>query len=208
MNKRQVIIVLAGLIAVALVGCSGVVAGGAGADKSNGTTVVSTAAATSSAAEDVAHGVVKTLEDKGITITTMESCTAGLVASTITDTEGASAVFPGGFVTYSNDAKVKAGVDASIIDTYGVYSAECAEAMARAAQGAFGTDVAIGVTGTTGNVDPNNPGSTRGEVYYCILMNGEAHSYHLRMDVDGMTRGEIKRAYVDDVFEELAKLVG
>ena len=44
--------------------------------------------------------VIKTLIEKQITISTMESCTSGLIASMITDTEGASAIFPGGYVTY------------------------------------------------------------------------------------------------------------
>jgi nicotinamide-nucleotide amidase len=79
--------------------------------------------------------------------------------------------------------------------------------MARAAQSSFGTNIAIGITGTTGNVDANNKDSVKGEVYYCIVMDGEAHPYHLQMDVDNMTRSQIKQAYADDVFRELEKLI-
>ena len=61
---------------------------------------------------------------RGLTITTMESCTSGQIASLITDTEGSSAVLKGAFVTYSNEAKIMQGVPAAIIGTYGVYSAE------------------------------------------------------------------------------------
>ena len=46
--------------------------------------------------------IVRKLIDTNTTISTMESCTSGLIASMITDTEGASAVFPGGYVTYLN----------------------------------------------------------------------------------------------------------
>ena len=46
--------------------------------------------------------IIHKLIDAHRTISTMESCTAGLIASTITDTEGASAIFPGGYVTYSS----------------------------------------------------------------------------------------------------------
>ena len=52
------------------------------------------------------------LIEHGISISTMESCTSGLLASAITDTEGASAIFKGGFVTYSNEAKIRQGVPA------------------------------------------------------------------------------------------------
>ena len=50
------------------------------------------------------------IENK-ITITTMESCTAGQIISLITDTEGASAITKGGFVTYSNEARCLCGSD-------------------------------------------------------------------------------------------------
>lgn len=108
------------------------------------------------------HEIIKTLISTHTTISTMESCTSGLIASMITDTEGASAIFPGGYVTYLNETKVHVGVDAGIIEKYGVYSAECAEAMARTVAKNLGTDIAIGITGTTGNVDPNNAGQRTG----------------------------------------------
>ena len=104
----------------------------------------------------------------GQTITTMESCTSGQVASLITDTEGASAVMPGAFVTYSNAAKIRMGVPAETIEAFGVYSAQTATAMARACRKDCGTDIGIGVTGTFSNADPNNADSAPGEVYFAI----------------------------------------
>jgi len=57
------------------------------------------------------------LIEKNISITTMESCTSGQVASLISDTEGASGIMKGAFVTYSNEAKIKQGVpEETIID--------------------------------------------------------------------------------------------
>ncbi len=99
----------------------------------------------------------------------MESCTGGLLSSLLTDISGASEVFPCGLATYSNAAKVTAGVDAKLIEREGVYSAACAEAMARAVRKTYGTDYAIGVTGTLGRVDPANRDSTPGEVFFCVL---------------------------------------
>ena len=105
---------------------------------------------------------------EGLTITTMESCTAGLIASLLTDTEGSSAILKGAFVTYSNEAKIAMGVPAKTIGTYGVYSKETAIAMAETARAGYGADYAVGVTGSMGNFDPANKDSVPGEVYYAI----------------------------------------
>ncbi len=123
------------------------------------------------------HLIVKTLIERNITITTMESCTSGFIASLITDTEGASAIFTGSFVTYSNAVKELVGVDASVIETFGVYSKETAEAMAKCAQEKLHTDIGIGITGTFGNVDPNNKDSYPGSVHYAVSYEGTCNSY-------------------------------
>lgn len=151
----------------------------------------------------ISEEVVRKLIDTHTTISTMESCTSGLIASMITDTEGASAIFPGGYVTYLNETKVLVGVDKSIIDTYGVYSKECADAMARTAKRNLKTDIAIGITGTTGNLDPNNADSIKGQVFFCIVINDKAHTFEVNVDVTGKSRHEIKQMYADRVFEEL-----
>ena len=113
--------------------------------------------------------VTSRLIAQGLTISTMESCTSGFVASLLTDREGASAVYKGGFVTYSNEAKIKAGVPEEIINCYGVYSPETAKAMADAARKAFDTDIAIGITGTFANEDPVNSDSKAYTVYVCVM---------------------------------------
>ena len=118
------------------------------------------------------------LIERGLTITTMESCTSGQIASLITDTEGASAILKGAFVTYSNEAKVRQGVPADIIDIYGVYSPQCAIAMAEACRTAFEADIGIGITGSFGNVDPNNQDSKPGEVFIAIATRDGTRPYH------------------------------
>lgn len=121
---------------------------------------------------DSVHGkyerITRFLINRGATISTMESCTSGQVASFLTDTEGASAILKGAFVTYSNEAKIREGVPAEVIDTYGVYSEETAAAMAEACRAAYGADTGIGVTGSFGNPDPNNADSVPGEVYFAF----------------------------------------
>ena len=113
----------------------------------------------------------------GITITTMESCTAGQIASLITDTEGASEIMKGAFVTYSNEAKIRQGVPAEVIAQYGVYSAECAAAMAEACRRAYDADIGVGVTGSFRNADPENADSVPGEVYVAIAEKEKTSCY-------------------------------
>ena len=85
------------------------------------------------------------LIDRKMTITTMESITCGQIASLITDTEGASAILKGAFVTYSNEAKIMQGVPEAVIETCGVYSKETARAMAEACKQAYRADIGIGI---------------------------------------------------------------
>lgn len=112
--------------------------------------------------------ITKLLMEKGMTITTMESCTAGLIASLLTDTEGSSAVIKGAFVTYSNEAKLLQGVPGEVIARHGIYSQETAKAMASACRRTYHADIGIGVTGSFGNIDPANKDSVPGQAYFAI----------------------------------------
>ncbi len=152
--------------------------------------------------------VVRHMIRRGITLSSMESCTGGLFASAITDTEGASDIFFGSFVTYSNEAKERMGVPAEIIERCGVYSAETAEAMAGACRSFYHTDIGVGITGSTGNPDPNNADSVPGEVFYAILLGEERCVRHLELAVEGLTRHEIKERIVDETVLSLAGLLG
>lgn len=151
--------------------------------------------------------VAEKLINAGKTITFMESCTAGLLASMLTDTEGVSAVFKGSIVTYSKEAKVAAGVSALVIQEHGVYSARCAREMAVAAKKTYCADIAVGITGTTGNRDRENDGSRAGEAYYCIIVGGDIYDFRIRAQVTGMTRRELKKMYAANVYEKLLELL-
>lgn len=122
--------------------------------------------------------LTRLLIERGVRITTMESCTSGLIASLITDTEGSSAILKGAFVTYSNEAKVMQGVPAQVIEQYGVYSAQTAAAMAKACRTTFSANIGVGVTGSFGNVDPNNADSVPGEVYFALATDDGTACYH------------------------------
>ena len=127
--------------------------------------------------------LVRTLIGKKKTVATMESCTGGQIASLLTDTEGSSAVFRGGFVTYCNEAKAFEGVPESVIEKFGVYSSETAAFMAEACRAKLGSDIGIGITGSFGNIDPNNSDSVPGEVFFAISDSCATRCYHCSVPV-------------------------
>ena len=98
-----------------------------------------------------AAALVALLAHKGLTVSTAESCTGGLIAAAIVDVPGASEVFPGGAVTYAASVKTALlGVPEEMIRERGVVSREVAEAMANGARKRFDTDCAVSVTGLAG----------------------------------------------------------
>ena len=147
-------------------------------------TETGTAAASTEAAVHAKYETItKLLIKNNITITTMESCTSGQVASLLTDTEGASAILKGAFVTYSNEGKIREGVPAQIIDEYGVYSIQTAVAMADACRAAYRADIGIGITGSFGNADPNNADSIPGEVFFALSTAEGTKEFHYSVPV-------------------------
>lgn len=147
------------------------------------------------------------LVDRKLTITTMESITCGQIASLITDTEGASAILKGAFVTYSNEAKIMQGVPEAVIETCGVYSKETARAMAEACKQAYRADIGIGITGTTGNIDPNNQDSVPGEVYYAIALSDQVIDGYFRMGEQD-SRLYYKLYAAEMVVEKIGEVLG
>lgn len=110
---------------------------------------------------DTLEGVVGTLlTDKGLTLATMESFTGGLLASTLADVPGSSTYYKGGFVAYSNEAKIALGVNAHLIEQCGAISAEVAEAMAMAVCQRLRADIGIGITGVSRSdiIEGKSPG--------------------------------------------------
>lgn len=97
------------------------------------------------------EAVVDILKEKNLTVTTAESCTAGLLAGRLMNVAGASAVYNEGYITYSNGAKEKLlGVSHDTLEQYGAVSEETAAEMAEGAAKAAEADVAISVTGIAG----------------------------------------------------------
>ena len=143
---------------------------------------------------------------RGLTVTTMESCTGGLVASLLTDTEGSSAVIQGAFVTYGNEAKRMQGVPAAVIERFGIYSEETAAAMAAACRKTYRADIGIGVTGSFGNVDPNNADSVPGEVCFAVETAHGVRTERMRIPAQPARLAyklAVADRIADRVFEEL-----
>ena len=118
--------------------------------------------------ESLEQVVAMHLKLKGLTLGCAESCTGGLVAKRMTDLPGASAVFKGGIVSYTNDVKQGIlGVPRELLQEYGAVSEQVAAAMARGARKVLGCDLALAVTGVAGP-DPDDRGNPVGLVYVAL----------------------------------------
>ena len=99
----------------------------------------------------------------GKRLATAESLTGGGIGQAITSVSGASAVFAGGIISYTNEVKHSVlGVPVETLNTFGAVSAPVARAMAEGARGVIGADVAVAVTGLAGpdGDEFGNPGGT------------------------------------------------
>lgn len=117
---------------------------------------------------DKARAVVDANRKAGRRIAVAESCTGGLVSAAITEIPGASEVFEAGFVTYSNEAKMKRlTVARDVIETFGSVSVATAWAMAQGALQKSEADVAVAITGIAGP-DGGSPAKPVGTVVFAL----------------------------------------
>ena len=108
---------------------------------------------------------VQLLKERRLTFSAAESCTGGLIAKRVTDVPGASAVFSGGVVSYTNGVKAKVlGVPEELLEQYGAVSAPVAKAMAEGVRRITGSDLALSVTGVAGP-DKDDRGNEVGTVF-------------------------------------------
>ena len=148
--------------------------------------------------------ITRGLMAEGKTVSTMESCTSGLIATLLTNIDGSSAVLQAGKITYSNAEKIKAGVPAKVIEMHGVYSMQTAIEMAKACQKSSNACIGVGVTGTLGWADPNNADSKPGEVYFAIACNEINRGFHCFVTGQA-TRMDAKYCVAMLVAEQLRK---
>lgn len=143
--------------------------------------------------------VVELLKQRGQTVATAESLTAGLVAAALTTVPGSSAVVRGGLVVYATDLKASlAGVPAELLAEHGAVHPDVAAALARGARSVCGADWGLGLTGVAGP-DPQD-GVPPGRVYFGIARSDGVTSHALdlpggrhavraaavRMSIDGL----------------------
>ena len=104
-----------------------------------------------SRSKEIEDTIVRLMTERNLTLATAESCTGGFIANRITNVPGASKVFCGGIVAYSNEVKRKfLGVRPETLSRHGAVSAVAAREMAAGARKKFGADFAIAVTGIAG----------------------------------------------------------
>lgn len=148
--------------------------------------------------------IVEFLQKNHLTITTVESCTGGLIASRIVNVSGASEVFHEGYITYSEEAKIKlVSVKRETIDEFNVVSREVAYEMASGGAEAAGADVAISVTGVAG------PGGGTekipvGTVCFGIYYNGKIYTSKFLIEGD---RQQVRTIAADKALELLVKVL-
>ena len=151
--------------------------------------------------------VIELLNQKNKTISTMESCTGGGVANSITNIEGASEVLKFSAVTYSNEFKIKMGVSKDIIDKYSVYSTETAMEMSKNISNFTNSNYGVGITGKLNRVDKRNLYGSDNTVYISIYDKDNDKFYNYSIDVDKQTREENKKIVIDLIIEKLLEIV-
>ena len=153
-------------------------------------------------AENIQSYATRRLIESGKTIAVAESCTGGLVGDLITNTPGASEVFLGGLIVYTDEMKKRLlGVDEDVLEEYGAVSREVAVQMAEKAREKVGTDLALSLTGLAG---PGDDGvHTVGTVF--VALAAPEQTYVRRLYKDKWGRERIKHAAANHAFDMLRR---
>lgn len=142
--------------------------------------------------------VSQLLHEQGLTLSAAESCTGGLAAKRITDLPGASQVFKGGVVCYTNEVKHNLlGVPQETLDEYGAVSAETARALALGACRVLGSDLSISITGVAGP-EPDDRGNPVGLVYIGLAHGDQVWVKETRL---GQARDRVRNSAVLTAFD-------
>lgn len=134
--------------------------------------------------------LVEKLAANKLTVSTAESCTGGLIASSIVDIAGASDCFNEGYITYSNEAKMKnLGVKDATLTAHGAVSPETATEMAKGVKKKANSDFGISSTGIAGP-GGGSPKKPVGLVYIaCAYQDNKCVVKELRLKGD---RSEVR----------------
>ena len=157
--------------------------------------------------ENKVREIIKILTEKNKTISTMESCTGGGVANAITNIEGASEVLKFSAVTYSNEYKIKMGVDANIINKYSVYSIKTAEEMSKNISSFANSNYGVGITGKLNRVDKHNLYGQDNIVYVSIYDKDNDKFYNGSIEVAKQSRKENKELVIELIINMLMSII-
>ena len=150
--------------------------------------------------ETLEQQVIAALKARGLTLAAAESCTGGLAAKRLTDVPGASAVFLGGVVSYTNGVKERVlHVPHETLETYSAVSEQTARAMAEGVRALTGADFGLSVTGVAGP-DRDDRGHEVGTVYIALSAENETNVQLLHLSGD---RPAIRAAAADEMFRML-----
>ena len=146
--------------------------------------------------------VVEELKKRQISITAAESLTAGLFQASIADFSGVSAIFKGGFVTYSLEEKAKMlDIPQTELEIHGVVSTYTAEKMAEQAREKTASDIGISLTGVAG--PESLEGHPAGTVF--IGLSQESGTEVIRVNVGGRSRTDVRKIAVMHAFNLVLK---
>lgn len=145
--------------------------------------------------------VVAALKERGLTMTTVESCTGGMIAAAVTSVAGSSSVFHQGYVTYCDAAKHEmAGVRKKTLRKYTAVSCQTAKEMAAGGARAAKADCCISVTGYAGPPS-GEPGEEVGLVYIGCAFRGKVKVKECHFSG---TRGEVREQAKQKALKMLA----
>lgn len=151
--------------------------------------------------------LVKKLTFKNKTISTMESCTGGGLVNAITNIEGSSEILKFSAVTYSNEYKIKMGVDKKIIDKYSVYSMETAIEMSKNISNFTNCNYGIGITGKLNRIDKSNLYGSDNTVYISIYDKDNNKYHNKSIEVSNQSRKENKEIIINEVLKILLEII-
>ncbi|WP_137044749.1 CinA family protein [Pseudolabrys sp. FHR47] len=142
---------------------------------------------------------------KNLLVATAESCTAGLVAGTLTEVPGTSSILDRGFITYSNEAKNEMlGVSRDLLARHGAVSREVAEAMASGVLGHSRVHLAVSVTGIAGP-DGGTPTKPVGLVHFAVASRSGKLT-HAEKRFGDIGRAEVRKHSVLQAFRMLHEM--
>ncbi len=151
--------------------------------------------------------IVEVLIEKNRTIATMESCTGGFLVNEITNIDGSSNVLKFSAVTYSNEYKIKMGVDKELIDKYTVYSMEVAKEMSLKISNFTNSDYGVGITGKLNRIDENNLFGNDNVVFVSIYDQKKDDYFTKKIEVKYNNRPQNKNQVVEEVIKLLKEII-